>query len=321
MTTPSQPPQVYVIAGPTASGKTSAGIALAKKIGGQIISADSMQVYQGMDIGTAKPTLGEMDGIIHHMLSVKSPLDPFSVKEYQQMARGIIHQLIQKNIPPIIVGGTGFYINALIYDTQFFQENNRQDMIHQKDLALRESYQQFAHTHGPQELFKVLEALDPEYAKTLHPNNVKKVIRAIGYCQSTGQLFSTYNQQQRQKKCMYPTHFTLLTMAREELYRRIDQRVDAMWDLGLVDEVKNLLRLGCQPDSSAMQGIGYKEVIPYIHGQITKEETIARIQQASRNYAKRQVTWFKHQLSKDQMVTQIDVTHKTEREILCFMNI
>jgi len=302
--------KLYVVAGATASGKTAVAIELAKQINGEIISADSMQIYKYMDIGTAKPTKNEMVSVTHHLLDVALPSDSFSVAEYTQLATAVIQDIQSRNRVPILVGGTGFYINAIIYGTQFTETEAGQ---HEKDNRLRETYMQLAAEKGAEFLHEKLQAIDPESAKVIHPNNIKRVARALSFCESTGALFSAHNTEQKaERKAQYETNFCILTMPREILYERINARVIAMWEAGLPEEVRGLLAQGYSPNLAAMQGIGYKEMIPYINGYQTKEETIAQIQQATRNYAKRQETWFRHQAKNARL---IDVHDKTPQQI------
>jgi len=285
--------KLYVIAGPTASGKTAAAVRLAKEINGEVISADSMQVYKHMDIGTAKPTQAEMDGVPHHLLDVVLPDQPFSVAKYAQLTDMAIQDIFRRGKTPILAGGTGFYIRAVVNGTEFEDFNNCQ---HENDNLLREEYVKLALDQGADFLYKKLQLADPEYAKTVHPNNIKKVARALSFCETTGGLFSAHNASQKQSAAKYDTVYNIISMPREELYNRINARVIAMWDAGLPTEVSNLLSQGYSPQLTSMQGIGYKETVRFINGEQTKEETIAQIQQATRNYAKRQDTWFRHQM-------------------------
>ena len=302
-------PSLYVVAGPTASGKTAVAIELAKQINGEIISADSMQIYKYMDIGRAKPTQAEMDGIPHHLLDVALPSDSFSVAEYTQLATAAISDIHSRNRIPILAGGTGFYINAVIYGTQFTESEAGQ---HEKDNQLRKAYMQLAAEKGALFLHEKLQGVDSESAKVIHPNNIKRVARALSFCESTGQLFSAHNAGQKANMAKYETNFSILTMPREILYERINARVIAMWEAGLPEEVRRLLSWGYHPGLVAMQGIGYKEMLPYINGSQTKEDTIVQIQQATRNYAKRQETWFRHQAKNARL---IDVHNKTPQQI------
>jgi len=284
---------LYVIAGPTACGKTAAAITLAKEINGEVISADSMQVYIGMDIGTAKPTLEEMDGIPHHMIDIVSPGESFSVAEYVKGAEAAIQGIYARGKKPILAGGTGFYINAVIYGTQFTEQEDGQ---HEKDNSMRNFYVNLAKEKGVDFLHEKLQKVDLESAEAIHPNNIKRVARALSFCESTGQLFSQHNKIQKQQEAKYNVDFRLISMPRDVLYGRINARVAQMWEAGLANEVRGLLSKGYHPGLTAMQGIGYKEVVPFINGEQSEAETIALIQQATRNYAKRQDTWFRHQV-------------------------
>jgi len=285
-------PLLYIIAGPTASGKTAEAIRLAHEINGEIVSADSMQIYQDMDIGTAKPTAEEMQGIPHHMLGVVHPTQPYTVSDYSHQATVAIQDILRRGKTPILCGGTGFYINAIIRGT--FLDTD--ESIYQQEQILREEFTLLAAQKGADHIHALLAEKDPQYAATLHPNNVKKVVRALSYCHATGKLFSAHNQAQKEAQSSYDTRISLLSLPREELYARINARVHIMWEHGLPQEVQSLLEQGVNPACTAMQGIGYKEVIPYLQSRATKDETIAKIQQATRNYAKRQETWFRHQL-------------------------
>jgi len=299
--------KLYVVAGPTASGKTAVAIELAKKVNGEVVSADSMQIYKHMDIGTAKPTEEEMKGIPHHLINVALPSEPFSVAEYTQLTTAAIKDIQSRNCVPILAGGTGFYINAVIYGTQFTESEKGQ---HEKDNQLRNIYMKLAAEKGTDFLYEKLQAIDPESAKSIHPNNIKRVARALSFCESTGSLFSAYNAGQKANSAKYDVCFNVLTMPREVLYSRINARVIAMWQAGLPEEVSRLLSLGYHPSFTAMQGIGYKETVPFVKGCQTKEDTISQIQQATRNYAKRQETWFRHQAKNVRLVNAYDTDPK-----------
>ncbi|MCL2285715.1 MAG: tRNA (adenosine(37)-N6)-dimethylallyltransferase MiaA [Firmicutes bacterium] len=303
-------PELYIIAGSTACGKTAVAIELAKRLDGEVISADSMQIYKHMDIGTAKPTPEEMDGIPHHLLDVALPSQHFSVAEYSQLATAAIEDIQFRGRVPILAGGTGFYINAVVYGTQFTELAEGQ---HEKDNQLREAYMKLAAEKGAEFLHNKLQAIDPESARTIHQNNIKRVARALAFCESTGRLFSVHNAGQKANSAKYDISFNILSMPRETLYYRINARVVAMWEAGLPQEVGRLLSQEFHPGLVAMQGIGYKEMIPFIYGHQTKDETIAEIQQATRNYAKRQETWFRHQAKNARLV---DVHNKTPKEIV-----
>lgn len=280
-------PKLIVLTGPTAVGKTSASIGLAKAIGGEIISADSMQVYRHMDIGSAKITPEEMDGVKHHLIDVLDPSEAFNVVTFQQMAKAAMEEIYSAGHIPIVVGGTGFYIQALLYDIDFTEEDNA--------TRYREELEELAKTRGKDYLYEQLQQVDPEGAAAIHPNNVKRVIRALEYYRNTGGKISEHNEASHQKESPYDFTYFVLDMNREELYRRIDKRVDIMIEQGLVDEVKALAANGATRDMVSMQGLGYKEILDYLDGGITLEEAIYRIKRDSRHFAKRQLTWFRRE--------------------------
>jgi len=277
--------KIFVIAGATASGKTAVAIALAKKIDGEIISADSMQVYKHMNIGTAKPTISERKNIPHHMLDVVSPDVAYSAALYQQHARMAITDVHARGKIPILCGGTGFYINAVLRDISFTQ-----------DVAPVSGYfTKISASHGVAYLYDLLQETDPVSAEAIHPNNVKRVIRALSYNRETGKLFSKYNEIQKKQPDVYSAVFCVLSMDRSKLYDRINKRVGEMFAAGLVEEVAGLLESGYHPSLVSMQGIGYKETIEYIQGKHSRNQVIDKIKQNTRHYAKRQMTWFKNQ--------------------------
>ncbi|MBP7176093.1 MAG: tRNA (adenosine(37)-N6)-dimethylallyltransferase MiaA [Thermoclostridium sp.] len=277
--------KVVVICGPTASGKTDLAIALAQTVNGEIISADSMQVYQFMNIGTAKPTREEMLGIPHHILDVAMPDEPFSVALYKEKAEESIRDILSRTKLPIITGGTGLYINSLIYNIRFSETVC--------DEAFREKMNVLAAAEGPKALHDRLRAVDPESAERIHFNNVKRVIRALEVYEFTGKPITEHQYESRQEPAPYQYFVFFLDMDREELYSRIDKRVDRMLQVGLVDEVKALLQKGYKPGSTAMQGLGYKEIIRYLEGEISLDEAVYILKRDTRHYAKRQITWFK----------------------------
>lgn len=296
--------KLHVVAGPTASGKTSFAIELAKKIDGEVISADSMQVYKYMDIGTAKPTIEEMDGVAHHLIDIVPPNVSFSVAEYVGLANEAIDTIVSRGKTPILVGGTGFYINAVVKMTEFV---NLEDGHHEKDSKLREEYINLAAEKGNIYLHEKLQNIDAAYAKIVHPNNVKKVVRALSFYETTGNLLSAHNASQKKGEVKYDLDFCILQLPREILYNRINDRVVSMWDKGLPQEVEELLNRGYHANLQAMQGIGYKETILYLAGRVSKEDTIAVIQQNTRNYAKRQETWFRNQVKDAYIVNVADI--------------
>ena len=234
-------PKLCIIAGPTASGKTAFAIKKAQQINGEIISADSMQVYKHMNIGTAKPTVEEMEGVPHHLLDVAMPSQNFSVADYTALANIAIQDILSRGKTPILAGGTGFYINAIIRGTSFEPGQNNE---HQQEALLREEYTKLAQEQGAEVVHQKLQELDPKYASLVHPNNIKKVARAISFCLTTGKLFSKHNEQQRAEVAKYDLDFFVLNMDREALYSRINSRVLTMWDMGLTKEVEWLLAQG-----------------------------------------------------------------------------
>lgn len=280
---------LIVIGGPTACGKTGFSIRLAKEIGGEIISADSMQVYKYMDIGTAKVTPEEACGIPHYLIDEFEPDEEYNVMLFQKKAKAYMEKIWAKGKIPILVGGTGFYINALLYDNEFTQTKN--------DTSYREKCYELAKEQGPEALYEKLRKIDPDYAANIHANNVKRVSRALEYYYLTGEKFSKHNAAQKEKKTPYDAAVILLTMEREKLYERIEQRIDDMMEQGLLQEVKGLLERGYSPDLVSMQGIGYKEFIPYFHGECSMEEAVIQLKTNTRRFAKRQLTWFHRQIT------------------------
>ena len=279
---------LIVIGGPTACGKTGFSIKLAKEIGGEIISADSMQVYRYMDIGTAKVTSEEADGVPHYLIDEFDPDEEYNVMLFQQKAKAYMEQIWAKGKVPILVGGTGFYINALLYDNDFTETDN--------DTSYREECYRLAQEQGPEVLYERLKEIDPEYAAIMHANNVKRVTRALEYHYLTGQKFSEHNAEQKKKETPYDAAVIILSMDREKLYERIELRIDIMMEQGLLEEVKGLLDKGYTPDLVSMQGIGYKEFIPYFNGECTLEEAVTQLKTNTRRFAKRQLTWFRRQI-------------------------
>ncbi|NLJ90027.1 MAG: tRNA (adenosine(37)-N6)-dimethylallyltransferase MiaA [Clostridiales bacterium] len=278
---------LIIITGPTAVGKTELSIRLAKEINGEIISADSMQVYRGMDVGTAKITPDEMGGIRHYLIDILDPKEEFNVVKFKTYAKEAMDEIYSKGKIPIVVGGTGFYIQALLYDVDF--EDSKEDPEYRKQL------EDLAKTHGNDYLHDRLKEVDPESADAIHPNNVKKVIRALEYFKETGQKISDHNKEQRQKESPYNFCYFVLNDDRKNLYERINKRVDIMVEEGLVDEVRGLLDEGCTKDMISMQGLGYKEIIAYLEGEVSLEEAIYTLKRDTRHFAKRQITWFKRE--------------------------
>lgn len=278
---------LVVLTGPTAVGKTKASIGLAHAIGGEIISADSMQVYRHMDIGSAKIKKEEMDGVRHHLIDVLDPEEEFHVVHFQQMAKEAMKEIYAAGHIPIIAGGTGFYIQALLYDIDFEES--------EQDDALREELEQYAQEHGAEALHDRLALVDPKSAKEIHAHNVKRVIRAIEFYEQTGMPISEHNEKERQKVSPYEFRYFVLNDERSHLYERINARVDEMLAQGLVEEVRALKARGCTKDMVSMQGLGYKEILEYLEGACTLEEAVYRLKRDTRHFAKRQITWFKRE--------------------------
>ena len=280
-------PSVIVLAGPTAVGKTAVSLRLAEALGAEIVSADSMQVYRGMDIGTAKASPSERARVPHHLIDVADPEENFSLARYVVLARAAVEDILGRKKIPLIVGGTGFYIQALLKGLDFSGEA--------PDPALREKYRKIAETEGPGALYRLLQEKDPASAEAIHPNNIKRVIRALTVCEESGERLSSVNEAQRAQENIYRTLYFVLTMPRESLYRRIDARVDAMFAEGLEEETRRLLARPLPADSTAVQGLGYKETAEYLAGTLSLEEAAERIKRGSRHYAKRQMTWFRRE--------------------------
>lgn len=276
---------IVVIAGPTASGKTAAGIETAKKLSGEVISADSMQIYRFMDIGSAKPTQKEKQGIPHHMIDIVYPDEEFSVALFRSMAGEKITEIISRGNIPIIVGGTGLYINSLIYPYDFTDSS--------EDTGYREELSSLAIEKGNEYVHKMLKDIDPESFIRIHPNNIRRVIRALEVYKNTGKTISEYQKQSKEREKEFNTAYIGLTMDRQLLYSRINSRVEKMFEAGLIDEVKALKEMGYTKNMVSMQGIGYKEIFDYLENKYTIEETKDIIKQSSRRYAKRQLTWFR----------------------------
>ena len=279
--------KLVIISGPTGVGKTKLSIELAKKIGGEIISADSMQVYKYMDIGSAKVTKEEMQNVKHHLIDVLEPTESFDVNRFQTMANKAIEEIYQRGHIPIIVGGTGFYIQSVLYQIEFKEEP--------QDQTYRLSLEKLAEEKGAHHLHERLRTVDPEAASEIHENNVKRVIRALEYYKQTGQKISEHNKEQKEKESPYDFTYFVLTDDRKKLYDRIDERVDEMMSQGLVEEVQKLKDMGCDSSMVSMQGIGYKEILDYLDGETTLERAVYLIKQGSRHYAKRQLTWFRRE--------------------------
>lgn len=278
---------LIILTGPTAVGKTHLSIRLARAVGGEIISADSMQVYRHMDIGSAKIYPEEMEGIPHHLIDCLEPDEEFNVVRFQQMARDAMEGIYERGNIPILTGGTGFYIQAVTGDIDFTE--------HGEDDSYRRMLEEKANTEGAQALHEMLRAVDPPSAKAIHPHNVKRVIRALEYYKQTGQPISSHNEEQRKKVSPYQLAYFVLNDERSRLYERIDRRVDEMLEKGLVEEVQKLKEMGYHRGMVSMQGLGYKEILAFLDGECSLEEAVYILKRDTRHFAKRQLTWFKRE--------------------------
>lgn len=285
---------LFILAGPTAVGKTDISIKLAKRLNGEIISADSMQIYKHMDIGSAKITKEEMQGIPHYLIDIVEPEESFNVSEFKKMAKQAIDNIDEKQKLPMLVGGTGLYINSLIYNYDFTEAS--------VDEEYREYLQSMAEINGKEYVHNLLKDVDLESYNRLFPNDLKRVIRALEVFKLTGKTISQFNVENDIYDIPYNVYYFVLTMDRDKLYDRINRRVDIMIENGLIDEVKELKAMGYTPDMQSMKGIGYKEILHYLDGNISLDEATYLIKKGSRNYAKRQLTWFR----KDDRVIWID---------------
>lgn len=301
-------PPLVILTGPTAAGKTALSVALAKAVDGEIISADSMQVYRRMDIGSAKVTKEEMDGVAHHLIDVLEPEEDFNVVLFQTLAKEAIADILSRGKLPILVGGTGFYIQSVLYDIDFTQT--------QEDSGYREELERLAAEKGAHYLHGLLEQADPEAARQIHENNIKRVIRALEYHKQTGGRISEHNEEQRGNSAAYRFKYFVLTDERARLYERIDRRVDRMLEAGLVEEVRALRNEGLKKGMVSMQGLGYKEILSCLDGEYDLERAVYLIKRDTRHFAKRQLTWFK----REKNVTWVDRSEfLDENSILQFL--
>lgn len=300
--------KLIIIAGPTASGKSAAAVALAGRCSGSIISADSMQVYRGMDIGSAKITAEEMQGIPHYLIDIVNPDEEWNVVRFQSMAQRAAEEITAEGRLPMVVGGTGFYIQSLLYGIDFTETK--------EDASYREELRKLAEEKGPEALHRLLAEKDPASAAAIHPNNVKRVIRALEYARETGGQISEHNARQRLREPAFDAVYYVLTMNRERLYRRIDARVDAMMEKGLLEEVRRLEEAGFSSKDVSMQGLGYKQLLQHLEGECSLEEAVFQIKLQTRHFAKRQLTWFK----RERNVVWVDMDeYKTPEEAAEFM--
>ena len=278
---------LIILTGPTAVGKTKASIGLAKALNGEIISADSMQVYKYMDIVSAKIRPEEMQYIKHYLVDVLEPDEEFNVVRFQQMAKQAMDEIYAKGKIPIVVGGTGFYIQALLYDIDFTEND--------EDTSYREELEQLANEKGAEYLHEMLREVDPASAESIHANNVKRVIRALEFYKQTGKKISEHNEKERAKESPYEFCYFVLNDNRQLLYDRIDLRIDQMLEEGLLEEVTALKNKGYTKDMVSMQGLGYKEILDYLNGEYSLEEAIYILKRDTRHFAKRQLTWFRRE--------------------------
>jgi tRNA dimethylallyltransferase len=279
---------LVIITGPTSVGKTDISIKLAKRINGEIISADSIQIYKYMDIGSAKITSDDMQGIKHYLIDCLYPDDDFNVFRFKQMAQEAIDEIYSHGKIPIIVGGTGFYIQSILYNIDFSDEPDNNNDI-------KEKYEKIANEKGNEYVHNLLKEVDSKSAELIHPNNLKRVIRALEYYEIHHEKISVHNDIQRVKQSPYNFSYFVLNRNRDVLYNRIDQRVDIMIKSGLVDEVKKLLKSGYNKELNSMQGLGYKEIVRYLEGEYSLNEAIDIIKRDTRHFAKRQLTWFRRE--------------------------
>lgn len=282
-------PRLVVIAGPTGVGKTAASVRLAKKLGGEVVSADSMQIYKGMDIGTAKVTKEEMDGVPHHLIDILDRRENYDVTRFKAMAGEAVKGILERGHLPIVCGGTGFYIQALLYDIDFGAEEG-------PDISLRKELTELADIEGRDRVHELLKEIDPVSYEKIPANNLKRTIRAIEYHKLHGEPISAHNEREREKReSPYDFRFFALTDDRARLYERIDKRVDRMMEQGLLSEVKGLMELGIPEGRTSMQAIGYRELIRYLRGELSLSEAVEEIKKNSRHYAKRQLTWLRRE--------------------------
>lgn len=280
-------PKLIILTGPTAVGKTNLSIQLAKAVGGEIISADSMQVYKGMDVGSAKITPEEMQGVPHHLIDILEPWEDFNVVAFKEHCEQAMKEIITRGHIPILVGGTGFYIQAVLRDIDFTENDD--------DTEYRHDLEVLAQREGAQKLHDMLREIDAASAEAIPAGNVKRVIRAMEYYHLTGEPISVHNERERIRENAYNACYFVLNDDRDILYERIEKRVDIMLEQGLVEEVTALKAMGCKRGQTSMQGIGYKEILDYLDGECTLEEAICLIKRDTRHFAKRQLTWFRRE--------------------------
>ena len=300
---------MIVLTGPTAVGKTKLSIALAKAVNGEIISADSMQVYRHMDIGSAKITAEEMQGIPHHLIDVMEPWDEFNVVVFKEMCEKCLEGIYERGHIPIVTGGTGFYIQALLKDIDFTEN--------EEDKSYREQLEKLADENGAEYLHQMLLEVDPASGNAIHANNIKRTIRALEFYHLTGEKISEHNEKEKEKGTAYNSCYFVLNAPRDLLYKRIEQRIDEMLDMGLVEEVKALRDMGCHRGMVSMQGLGYKEILAYLEGEISLETAVEILKRDTRHFAKRQLTWFRRE--QDVIWVNKDAFEYNEAKILAYM--
>lgn len=300
---------LLILTGPTAVGKTSLSIGLAKALGGEIISADSMQVYKHMDIGSAKIKEEEMEGVPHHMIDILEPWEEFNVVIFKEKVKQCIREITERGHIPILTGGTGFYIQAVLYDIDFTEN--------EENTEIRRKLEKLAEEKGAEYLHEMLEKVDEESAKCIHANNKKRVIRALEFYELTGKKISEHNETERARQSAYNSCYFVLNDERSVLYERIDKRVDKMLEEGLVEEVRMLKNMGCDRSLVSMQGLGYKEILSCLDGEISLEEAVYRIKRDTRHFAKRQLTWFRRE--RDVIWVEKDRFLYDEEKILSFI--
>ena len=300
---------MIVLTGPTAVGKTKLSIALAKAVDGEIISADSMQVYRRMNIGSAKITWEEMQGVPHHLIDVLEPWDEFNVVVFKDMCEKSLAGIYERGHIPIVTGGTGFYIQALLKDIDFTEN--------EEDKSYREYLENLAEEKGAEYLHQMLLEVDSASAEAIHANNIKRTIRALEFFYLTGEKISDHNEKEKEKSSVYNSCYFVLNAPRDLLYERIEQRIDEMLEQGLVEEVKALKDMGCHRGMVSMQGLGYKEILAYLDGEITLENAVEILKRDTRHFAKRQLTWFRRE--QDVIWVDKDVFEYDEARILAYM--
>ena len=304
---------LIVVAGPTASGKTSLAIGLAKLVGGEIVSADSMQIYKYMDIGSAKPTEDERKQVKHHLIDFVEPDEEFSVADYTEAAHEVIRDILSRHKLPVMCGGTGLYINSVVDDVTFGETET--------DYALREELADYAKTHGNEAVLEMLKEIDPISAARLHPNNLRRIIRAIEFYRLTGTTISAHQEMTKQHEGRYAPIMFCIDYDRQILYDRINKRVDIMLEDGLLDEVKGLMERGYTTALNSMKAIGYKELIAYFNGGTSLDEAVELIKQSSRRYAKRQLTWFRRDKRIIWLDADGDVLHEAYEKVKKIYNL